>query len=91
MDFLSTVKGSLLENFYPKGWNLKKMDECCEKGVTREDFWHKDFTPVDHRELWKEVLDMPLYPFESNKWLKFSPITTKTDGFFMCVMKKVEV
>lgn len=47
MDFLSTVKGSLLEDFYPKGWDMKKIDECCEKGLTREDFWHKDFTPVE--------------------------------------------
>jgi len=46
MDFLSTVQGSLLENFYPAGWDMKKIDECCEKGVAREDFWHKDFTPV---------------------------------------------
>lgn len=47
MDFLSTVKGSLLENFYPRGWDMKKIDECCEKGVMREPFWHKDFTPVE--------------------------------------------
>ena len=46
MDFLSTVKGSLLEGFYPKGWDMAKIDACCEKGVVREDFWHKDFTPV---------------------------------------------
>ena len=46
MDFLSTVAGSLCENFFPKNWDLKKIDECCEKGVTREDFWHKDFAPV---------------------------------------------
>ncbi len=46
MDFLSTVEGSLLEGFYPKGWDMKKIDECCEKGVAREDFWHKDFNPV---------------------------------------------
>lgn len=47
MDFLSTVKGSLLEGFFPAGWDLKKIDECCEKGVAREAFWHKDFTPVE--------------------------------------------
>ena len=47
MDFLSTVKGSLLEGFYPKGWDLKKIDECCEKGVARESFWHKDFNPIE--------------------------------------------
>ncbi len=47
MDFLSTVKGSLMDGYYPKGWDLKKIDECCEKGLTREAFWHKDFTPVE--------------------------------------------
>ena len=46
MDFLSTVKGSLLEGFYPKGWDFKRIDECCEKGVTREKFWHPQFQPV---------------------------------------------
>ncbi len=47
MDFLSTVKGSLLEGFYPKGWDMAKIDACCEMGVKREDFWHKDFNPVE--------------------------------------------
>ncbi len=47
MDFLSTVEGSLLEGFYPKGWDMKKIDECCDKGVTREDFWNKDFNLVE--------------------------------------------
>ena len=47
MDFLSTVKGSLLEGFYPAGWDIKKIDECCDKGLAREDFWNKDFTPVE--------------------------------------------
>ena len=51
MDFLSTVEGSLCENFFPKGWDIKKIDECCEKGVTRESFWHKDFNPVECESL----------------------------------------
>lgn len=46
MDFMSTVKGSLLEGFYPEGWDLGKIDACCEKGVEREDFWHPGFQPV---------------------------------------------
>ena len=29
IDFNSTVKGSLLEGFYPKGWDMDKIDECC--------------------------------------------------------------
>ncbi len=43
MDFMSTVKGSLLDGFYPKGWDMAKIDACCEKGTKREDFWNKKF------------------------------------------------
>ena len=46
MNFMTTVAGSLLEGFYPKGWDMEKIDACCEKGVAREDFWNKDFTPI---------------------------------------------
>lgn len=51
MDFLSTVKGSLLESFYPDGWDFEKIDACCEKGVLREDFWNSDFSPVECRDI----------------------------------------
>ena len=47
MNFLTTVKNSLLENFYPSGWDLAKIDACCEKGATREPFWNKDFGVVE--------------------------------------------
>lgn len=47
MDFLSTFKGSLLENFFPAGWDMEKIDACCGKGVLRESFWHPDFNPVE--------------------------------------------
>ncbi|MBO5369409.1 MAG: glucosamine-6-phosphate isomerase [Clostridia bacterium] len=49
MDFMDTVKGSLLEGFYPEGWDMAKIDKCCDpanKVEDRQDFWHKDFTPV---------------------------------------------
>lgn len=46
MDFMSTVKGSLLEGFYPKGWDMARIDLCCQKGAEREDFWNKDFQPI---------------------------------------------
>ena len=50
MDFNSTVKGSLLEGFYPEGWDFKKIDECCshrpEEITERQAFWNKDFTPI---------------------------------------------
>ncbi len=47
MNFLTTVEGSLLEGFYPKGWDMAKIDACCEKGMEREDFWNKDFQPIE--------------------------------------------
>lgn len=50
MDFNSTVKGSLLEGFYPEGWDFEKIDKLCsnspESVFERQDFWNKDFTPI---------------------------------------------
>lgn len=50
MDFNSTVKGSLLEGFYPEGWDFEKIDACCahapEAATERQSFWNKDFMPV---------------------------------------------
>ena len=50
MDFNSTVKGSLLEGFYPEGWDFEKIDACCanapESIAEKQPFWHKDFAPV---------------------------------------------
>lgn len=50
MDFLSTVKGSYVEGYYPKGWDFQKIDDCVGNGVKeaeeRQEFWNKDFKPV---------------------------------------------
>ena len=50
MDFFSTMKGSNMENFFPKGWDLKRLDQCCSHGpgeiLDPQCHWHKDFTPV---------------------------------------------
>ncbi|MBQ8196468.1 MAG: glucosamine-6-phosphate isomerase [Clostridia bacterium] len=55
MDFNSTVKGSLLEGFYPEGWDFEKIDKCCsnapESVLDRQAFWNKDFTPVQCEDL----------------------------------------
>jgi glucosamine-6-phosphate deaminase len=50
MNMLDTIKGSLLESFYPAGWDMAKIDACCdhppEAVLERQDFWHPGFTPV---------------------------------------------
>lgn len=51
MNFMTTVEGSLLEGFYPKGWDMERIDACCEKGVAPEDFWNPGFNPVECQSL----------------------------------------
>jgi glucosamine-6-phosphate deaminase len=50
LTMLNTLKGSLLEKFYPKGWDLKKIDHCCGMGFKRittpGKHWNKNFKPV---------------------------------------------
>lgn len=50
LNLLTTLKGSLVENFYPRGWDLRKIDRCCALGLNgvlkRRNFWHADFKPA---------------------------------------------
>lgn len=48
---------------------------------------HPEFTPVNMRNLWERKLEQP-YPFAETRYLKCSPLTTGTDGFFVCVLQK---
>jgi glucosamine-6-phosphate deaminase len=46
----STLKGSLLEGFFPAGWDLEKIDACCsqppESVLERQAWWNAGFEPV---------------------------------------------
>jgi len=50
MNLLDTIKGSLVENFFPSGWDLAKIDLCCSNSPEsineRQTFWNEGFTPV---------------------------------------------
>jgi glucosamine-6-phosphate deaminase len=50
LNLLDTLQGSLLENFYPAGWDLQKIDRCCanppETVLERQAFWNPGFTPI---------------------------------------------
>jgi glucosamine-6-phosphate deaminase len=58
LTMLNTIEGSLLEGFYPRGWDLKRIDKCCGLGlggVTRPgSWWSPEFRPV----VVKDVADM---------------------------------
>lgn len=50
INLTTTLSGSLLESFFPAGWNLAKIDACCanppESILERQPFWHPQFQPV---------------------------------------------
>lgn len=50
LTLFSTITGSLLEGFFPSGWDLEKIDACCShppETVTQpQPWWHPNFEPV---------------------------------------------
>lgn len=50
MDFLDTVTGSLMEGFFPKGWDLARIDACMDnppESITEpQPFWNPEFRPI---------------------------------------------
>lgn len=50
VNLMSTLRGSLLENFFPEGWDLAKLDALCSRkpeAITqRERWWNAKFEPV---------------------------------------------
>src|SRR5438552_18523206 len=50
IDLISTLPGSLLESFFPAGWNLEKIEACCSNSpdsvLERQSWWHRDFVPI---------------------------------------------
>lgn len=55
MDLLSTISGSLLENFFPAGWDLKKIDACVDDDPStitdRQSWWNPKFNPIPCQSL----------------------------------------
>lgn len=50
INLMGTLKGSLLEGFYPAGWDLAKIDACCanppETIQDRQPWWNPGFQPI---------------------------------------------
>ena len=49
MNLMDTLSGSLLEGFFPAGWDLAKMDACIgtpETVLERQNAWNDAFQPV---------------------------------------------
>jgi glucosamine-6-phosphate deaminase len=50
MNLLTTIQGSLLEGFFPAGWDLAKIDGCCSHSpgaiLAPQPWWHPGFAPI---------------------------------------------
>lgn len=50
MNFIDTIKGSLLEGIYPDGWDMEKIDACCMHGpdeaVKPMPWWNSGFSAI---------------------------------------------
>lgn len=50
MNLLTTIAGSLMEGFLPKGWDLAKIDACCSNPPStvtdRQPWWNPGFEPI---------------------------------------------
>jgi glucosamine-6-phosphate deaminase len=50
INLMTTIKGSLLEDYFPQGWDLAKLDRIASRKPDAigkpEKWWHKKFQPV---------------------------------------------
>jgi len=55
MNLLTTIAGSMMEGFLPKGWDLAKIDACCshpaEAISERQSWWNPDFELIECGEV----------------------------------------
>jgi glucosamine-6-phosphate deaminase len=58
---LNTIRGSRLEHFYPRGWNLSRIDRCCAMSAkeltTPARHWHDDFRATPVQEIGRPMGD----------------------------------
>lgn len=50
MDLMTTIAGSMMEGFFPAGWDLARIDACVDDDpatiTQRQDWWHPGFEPI---------------------------------------------
>lgn len=59
--------------------NEERIEEFLQK--------YPQFETVNMEKLWERKLEHP-YPLIETRWLKCSPLTTGTDGFFVCELQR---
>ncbi len=57
MDLMSTIAGSMMEGYFPAGWDLAKIDQCMSADPTsitdRQPSADRDGTYMLHGHVWQ--------------------------------------
>lgn len=65
------------------------LEEENSEQITKFLSKNKEFSLIDIQTIWDKKIESP-YPFVDNNCLKFNPLTTGTDGFFIAVLERVK-
>ncbi len=92
---LNRIQAEILETAYPltaSGGRIVYIT-CSvlaeENGRIVQSFMtrHPDMVPAGLPQIWQAKTGLP-YPGTDERWLELNPLSTGTDGFFVCVMEK---
>ncbi len=92
---LNRIQAEILETAYPltaPGGRIVYIT-CSilaeENGLIVQSFMerHPDMVPAGLPQIWQAKTGLP-YPGTDERWLELNPLSTGTDGFFVCVMEK---
>ena len=55
LNMINTIRGSQLEGFYPKGWDLRRIDRCCAMNLRQltkpAKHWNRNFEAIAVKEI----------------------------------------
>ncbi len=63
------------------------LEEENSEQITKFLSTNKEFSLIDMQTIWDKKIESP-YPFVDKNCLKFNPLTTGTDGFFIAVLER---
>ncbi len=92
---LNRIQAEILETAYPLTASGGRIVYITCSVLAEENGWiaqsfmerHPDMMPAGLPQIWRDKTGLP-YPGADERWLELNPLSTGTDGFFVCVMEK---
>lgn len=92
---LNRIQAEILETAYPLTASGGRIIYITCSVLAEENGWivqsfmerHPDMMWAGLPQIWRDKTGLP-YPGADERWLELNPLSTGTDGFFVCVMEK---